>query len=46
MKGSEPLKTLATYRKKGNKILFGQNVIAQSIGAEIQVGDRIKVIKS
>lgn len=45
-KGAEPLKTLATYRKKGNKILFGQNVIAQSIGAKIQVGDTIEVVKS
>jgi uncharacterized protein len=27
-KGLEPLRTLATYRKKENKILFGQNLIA------------------
>ncbi len=26
--GDEPLRTLATYRKRGNKILFGQNLIA------------------
>jgi uncharacterized protein len=27
-KGVEPLKTLATYRKRDNKIYFGQNVLA------------------
>lgn len=26
-RGAEPLKTLATYRRSGNKILFGQNVV-------------------
>lgn len=44
--GDEPLKTLATYRKKGNKILFGQNVIAQSIEKQIQVGDVIEIVKN
>ncbi|MFK7950804.1 MAG: MOSC domain-containing protein [Saprospiraceae bacterium] len=44
--GREPLKTLSTYRKKGNKILFGQNVIAQSIGEKIQVGDTIEIVKT
>lgn len=27
-KGDEPLRTLATYRKRENKILFGQNLVA------------------
>ncbi len=27
-KGDEPLRTLATYRKRENKILFGQNLLA------------------
>ncbi len=27
-KGDEPLRTLATYRKKENKILFGQNLVS------------------
>jgi uncharacterized protein len=27
-KGDEPLRTLATYRKRNNKIYFGQNVLA------------------
>jgi len=43
-KGSEPLKTLATYRRNGNKILFGQNVTVQDFG-ELKVGDRITVLE-
>lgn len=39
-KGKEPLKTLATYRKLGNKILFGENFIPGNIGT-IAVGDHI-----
>ena len=42
--GEEPLKTLASYRKKGNKILFGQNVIAASAGKQIHVGDTIEIL--
>lgn len=37
-KGKEPLKTLAAYRSKNNKVLFGQNMVAMSFG-KIQVGD-------
>jgi len=43
--GKEPLKTLATYRKEGKKILFGQNVIPKSIGRQIHINDVIKVLK-
>lgn len=39
-KGKEPLKTLATYRKKRNKIYFGQNAIAINEGL-IKVGDSL-----
>ncbi|WP_026956550.1 MOSC domain-containing protein [Algoriphagus vanfongensis] len=39
-KGKEPLKTLATYRQRGNKILFGQNVVALTLG-KIKVGDEV-----
>lgn len=39
-KSAEPLRTLSTYRKKENKILFGQNVIALDY-ANISVGDPI-----
>jgi uncharacterized protein YcbX len=38
--GKEPLATLNTYRKVGNKVLFGQNVIPLGEG-EISVGDEI-----
>jgi uncharacterized protein YcbX len=40
-KGIEPLKTLATYRRRDNKIYFGQNIIAVDHGG-IAVGDKIK----
>lgn len=47
--GSEPLKTLATYRipKRSvkKKILFGQNLIAEIVGESLSVGDEIKVIE-
>ena len=39
-KGKEPLKTLAQYRKNGNKILFGQNLLVIEKGT-ISVGDEI-----
>lgn len=44
--GSEPLKTMATYRKIGNKILFGQCLIAAAVGKTIAVGNLIKILKS
>jgi uncharacterized protein YcbX len=40
----EPLQTLATFRKKNNKIYFGQNLLAEGRGV-VAVGDTIKVIK-
>jgi uncharacterized protein len=41
--GKEPLKTLATYRFKNNKIYFGQNVLHQQLGS-IQVGNHIQIL--
>ena len=38
----EPLKTLATYRQKDNKILFGQNLVHSGAGT-IHIGDSITV---
>jgi uncharacterized protein len=38
--GKEPLKTLASFRKVGHKILFGQNVLPLNVG-EISVGDEV-----
>ncbi len=42
--GKEPLKTLATYRSKNNKVYFGQNVLTKGEG-KINVGDKIEIIK-
>ncbi len=42
--GKEPLKTLATYRSKNNKVYFGQNVLMKGKG-KINVGDPIEIIK-
>lgn len=40
-KGTEPLTTLATFRKFDNKILFGQNLIALDVGGTVSEGDLI-----
>ncbi len=40
--GVEPLKELSTYRKKNNKIYFGENLLAKSYG-EVSEGDVIEV---
>ncbi|WP_183559541.1 MOSC domain-containing protein [Mucilaginibacter sp. SP1R1] len=45
VKAKEPLKTLAAYRLKNNKILFGQNLIHQGTGV-ISVGDSIDVLST
>ncbi|GAB3714057.1 MOSC domain-containing protein [Spirosoma flavus] len=46
--GKEPLQTLKTYRQWNAKILFGQNVLAQSTGEStlgtLQVGQSIEVV--
>ena len=41
-KAKEPLTTLNTYRKKNNKILFGQNLLYKGRG-KITVGDTITI---
>lgn len=38
--GKEPLRTLARYRAKNNKILFGQNLIHHGLG-QLTVGDEL-----
>ncbi len=43
-KSVEPLRTLASYRQKNNKIYFGQNLLHRGAGS-IHVGDSIEVIK-
>jgi uncharacterized protein len=39
--GVEPLKTLASYRRRGNQVLFGQNLIHEQPG-ELRVGMSVK----
>ena len=43
VRGKEPLKTLAGYRKKDNKILFGQNLVHNGSG-KISLGDPVQII--
>lgn len=43
IKGKEPLQTLSTYRKRNNKIYFGQNVMTSQI-SDVQLGERISLI--
>jgi hypothetical protein len=43
VKSKEPMKTLATYRSVGSKVLFGQNMIAINFGI-FRVGDSIKLL--
>ncbi|MBK6930219.1 MAG: MOSC domain-containing protein [Saprospirales bacterium] len=40
---AEPLKTLTTYRRAGQKVLFGQNVVwlGQDVGQIVRVGDMV-----
>ena len=40
IQGKEPLKTLSTYRRDGNKVNFGSNVITKITG-RIRVGDKV-----
>jgi len=41
-KGKEPLKTLANFRQKNNKVMFGMNLVADGTG-KVNVGDEIKI---
>jgi uncharacterized protein YcbX len=42
-KGKEPLLTLNKYRKAGNRILFGQNVLISQLGT-VSVGDDVNIL--
>lgn len=42
IQGKEPLLTLAQYRHKNGKILFGQNLIQAKLGT-LQVGDLVEI---
>lgn len=40
----EPLRTLATFRKFGSKVLFGQNLVHDTAGT-LRLGDAVEVIE-
>ena len=44
-KAKEPLKTLAGYRMRNNKIYFGQNILYKQTG-QLKVGNVIAIIKA
>lgn len=43
--GKEPLKTLSEYRNRNGNVLFGQNLIAETAGGRVYVGDEVEVIE-
>jgi len=43
-RGKEPLRTLATYRRNGEKVLFGMNAMGSASGM-IRVGDEVTVLR-
>jgi uncharacterized protein len=43
VQSKEPLRTLASYRTRDNKVYFGQNMVALEPGI-IRVGDQITLI--
>jgi uncharacterized protein YcbX len=43
-RGREPLRTLATFRKHGSKVLFGQNLVHDGTGI-LRVGDPVEVVR-
>ncbi len=42
--GVEPLRTLATYRRVKNEVLFGQNAVHEGDGS-LEVGAEVKVLE-
>jgi uncharacterized protein len=42
--GTEPLKTLASYRTKRGKVMFGQNLIAENFGEVISLNDDVEIL--
>jgi uncharacterized protein len=44
-KGKEPLRTLATFRKRGSKVHFGQNLVHDEAGF-LRVGDAVEVLRT
>lgn len=44
VRGKEPTRTLATYRRRNGKVYFGQNLIHESTG-ELRVGDVVAIVQ-
>jgi uncharacterized protein len=44
-KGKEPLRTLARFRRAGNKVLFGQNLIHDETGT-LRIGDPVQILRT
>ncbi|WP_418955625.1 MOSC domain-containing protein [Streptomyces tritici] len=42
-RGKEPLRTLGTHRRQGNKLVFGQNLVPEHTGT-VRVGDEVKIL--
>ena len=43
-KSPEPLRTLANYRRRGNKVHFGQNLLHDGIGS-LNQGDEVEILE-
>ena len=44
-RGEEPLQTLSEYRRQGNKVYFGQNLLHDGTG-QLAVGMRVEVLET
>lgn len=44
LRGKEPLRTLSSFRKRGGKVYFGENLVPENTGV-IQRGDRVEVLE-
>jgi len=42
--GKEPIQTLATYRRRENQVMFGQNLIHRRQGT-LRVGESVVVLE-
>jgi uncharacterized protein YcbX len=42
--GKEPLATLASYRRRGNDVVFGQNCVHRGLGT-VRVSDPVEVLR-
>lgn len=43
--GKEPMKTLSTFRRMVNEVLFGQNILYAGEG-DLKIGDQIHIVKT